>query len=206
MIRNCIRHVLGLPRAAPIALLMAECNLLPFSGVQTKWATQWHLYESLQLARHRKVPAAQLLGAQLAAEASAGTFAATAHTLRKKAEQGTRRDRNADHSPAPPAWAPPAPTHYRHVGATAVRLQRQHAFAAAHQRARFGESREPPLCLATPLGNQEKLVAIQAALRPPEAPPKGQVGGLYMQVAVPSYPTVTVTSASLGCSLSSVSV
>lgn len=172
VIRKHIRHVLGLPRAAPIALVLAECNLLPFSGVHTKRVTDLH--ESLRLSRHREVAAAQLLGVQLAADSPAGTFAATAHTLREKADQGTRRDRDADHSPA--AWAPPAL--YREVGATAARLQRQHAVAVGYQAARFGESRHASTMPRR--AHQERMAAIQAALRPPGAPPKAHVGGLYM--------------------------
>lgn len=44
--RHHARHVLGLPQSAPIALVMAECNLLPFAGVHTKRVT--HLCESLR--------------------------------------------------------------------------------------------------------------------------------------------------------------
>ena len=143
-----------------------------FSGVHTKRVTDLH--ESLRLSRHREVAAAQLLGVQLAADSPAGTFAATAHTLREKADQGTRRDRDADHSPA--AWAPPAL--YREVGATAARLQRQHAVAVGYQAARFGESRHASTMPRR--AYQERMAAIQAALRPPGAPPKAHVGGLYM--------------------------
>lgn len=75
-----------------------------------------------------------------------------------------------------PLWVPPA--HYREVGAAATRMQRQHAFAAGQAEARFGDSCEPPT--SGRRAQQGLLAAIQAALRPPGAPPKAHVAGLYM--------------------------
>lgn len=75
-----LRHLLGLPRAAPIPRLMAECNLLLFLWFAHQAGHTSTVHETFRLSTDGEAPAAQLLSAQLAASVLPGVLRAGAGT------------------------------------------------------------------------------------------------------------------------------